>query len=183
VWAQGHVTFEIDDFAAAVAAEEKDEFIESKLCSIGGSQFCVQVYPSGDDVAAEDMVSIYTVNKSEHKVAFDLSMTVGDVEQWDSNVQVERKSKWGLKDFMERKEVGANLTVVVDITLLREQVITRGAIKIAECSVCLEELRPPLRIVQCLKGHKLCEPCSLKEEVVSCPLNCRAGFMGRDLGM
>ena len=79
--------------------------------------------------------------------------------------------------------MGANLTVVVDITLLREQVITRGAIKIAVCSICLEELRPPLRIVQYLKGHKLCEPCSLKEEVVSCPLNCRAGFMGRDLGM
>ena len=112
---------------------------------------------------------------------------------------------------MERRQVGADLTVVAEITLLREQVtkghadtigelkndmeeikteikeikqrMTGNPIKMPECIICLEELRPPLRIVQCLKGHKLCEPCSEKEGVVSCPLNCRAGFMGRDLGM
>jgi len=229
------ITFEMNNFAAAVAAKEKGQSVESRPCSIGGSKFRVRVYPSGANKAAEDMVSVYTMNDSDHKVAIDYSMTVGDVKQSLSNQQLEGKSSWGWHDFMERKEVGANLTVVADITLLREQVggadegvkevntdladtigelkndvkkmkiaqaenmeelkieikeikeikqqKTRGAIKIAECVICLEELRPPLRIVQCLKGHKLCEPCSLKKEVVSCPLNCRSGFMGRDLGM
>ena len=152
----------------------------------------------------------------------DSSMTVGDVKRSGSNVMAEGKRGWGFPNFMERRQVGADLTVVAEITLLREQVttgqadtieelknemkkikiaqaenmeelktevkeikqkLTRGPIKMPECVICLEELRPPLRIVQCLKGHKLCEPCSQREGVVSCPTNCRAGFMGRDLGM
>ena len=52
-----------------------------------------------------------------------------------------------------------------------------------ECPICFEELRPPMQIIQCLKGHKLCEPCSLKPEIANCQDGCKAGFMGRDLGM
>ena len=221
-WDKATITFEITDFAAAVAAKEKNQGIESKPCTIGGSQFGVKVYPSGDDSAAENKVSIYTMNYSDHKVAYDYSITVGDVKRSGSNVMAEGKRGWGFPDFMERRQVGADLTVVAEITLLREQVtkgqadtigelkndmekmkiaqaenmeelkteikeikqrMTGGSIKMAECVICLEELVPPLRIVQCLKGHKLCEPCSQREGVVSCPTNCRAGFMGRDLGM
>ena len=40
-----------------------------------------------------------------------------------------------------------------------------------------------MKIIQCLKGHKLCEPCSQKPEIANCPDGCKAGFMGRDLGM
>jgi len=226
-WDKATITFKIGNFAAAVAAHEKDQGIESKPCTIGGSQLGVRVYPSGDARAAENKVSIYAGNYSDHKVAFKHSIMVGDVKKSESNAQVKGKSGNGWKHFMERKKVGTNLIVVVDITLLREEVggddrvvdvnigelkndmekmkmaqtenieelkteikkikqyiaMTRGPVKILECVICLEELRPPLRIVQCLKGHKVCEPCSTKEEVVSCPLNCRAGFMGRDHGM
>ena len=34
----------------------------------------------------------------------------------------------------------------------------------------------------CLQGHKICEPCSEEEAVLSCP-SCKKGFMGRDFGM
>ena len=54
---------------------------------------------------------------------------------------------------------------------------------ISKSAPCFEELRPPRRIISCLKGHKVCEPCSQKEEVRGCPDNCKAGFMGRDHGM
>jgi len=236
-WDKATITFQITNFAAAVAATEKGKGFSSKACTIGGSKFGVSVYPSGAIEAAENKVSMYTENYSDHKVSCDYTMTVGDVKKSESNAQVKGKSGQGWQNFMERKDVGANLTVVVDITLLREEVggadrgvigrtflketvkevlesvnteqadnhadlksdleelktdmrkmkqemaLARGPIKIPECVICLEELRPPLRIVQCLKGHKLCEPCSLKKEVVSCPLNCRSGFMGRDLGM
>ena len=37
-------------------------------------------------------------------------------------------------------------------------------ISIPECLICMEEMSPPTRIVQCLKGHKICEPCSQREE-------------------
>merc|ERR1719187_2223741 len=64
-----------------------------------------------------------------------------------------------------------------------KQRVTGSPIKMPECVICLEELVPPLRIVQCLKGHKMCEPCSEKEGVVDCPTRCGAGILGRDLGM
>ena len=52
-------------------------------------------------------------------------------------------------------------------------------IRIPECPICLEDLRPPLRIAQCQQGHKVCEPCSQREEVKGCPEGCQGGFMGR----
>ena len=49
-----------------------------------------------------------------------------------------------------------------------------------ECPICFEELKPPMK---CLKGHKLCEPCSQKPGIISCPGACKSAFMGRDFGM
>merc|ERR1719397_873114 len=57
-------------------------------------------------------------------------------------------------------------------------------ISIPECLICMEEMSPPTRIVQCLKGHKICEPCSQREEGMFCPGHCKTGFTGfRDFGM
>ena len=89
------ITFEITNFAAAVAAKEKGQAIKSEPCTIGGSQFGVKVYPSGDDSAAENKVSIYTMNYSDHKVAYDYSITVGDVKGSVSYRMAEGKSGWG----------------------------------------------------------------------------------------
>ena len=61
------------------------------------------------------------------------------------------------------------------------KVKTPAADFIPECLVCLESLES-LKIVQCMQGHKICEPCSEKEEVVACP-TCKLAFLGRDLGM
>ena len=40
------------------------------------------------------------------------------------------------------------------------------------CPVCLELLRPPLRIFQCPEGHILCENCKENPAIVHCP-QCR----------
>ena len=61
------------------------------------------------------------------------------------------------------------------------KVKTPAADFIPECLVCLESLET-LKIVQCVQGHKICEPCSEKEEVVACP-TCKLAFLGRDMGM
>ena len=66
---------------------------------------------------------------------------------------------------------------------MKKLALARGPVKIPECVICLEELRPPLRIVQCIKGHKICEPCSKREEEVKACPTCRTGFLGRDYGM
>ena len=52
-----------------------------------------------------------------------------------------------------------------------------------ECPICMEEMTPPTKIVQCLKGYKICEPCSQREDVMFFTGHRKTGFMGRDLGM
>ena len=51
-----------------------------------------------------------------------------------------------------------------------------------ECPVCMEEMGPRTRIMQCGAGHLLCWGCSQKPEVTGCP-TCREPFTGRAHGM
>jgi len=65
---------------------------------------------------------------------------------------------------------------------------SRPAMNGPECPVCFHELRPPLKIVQCQAGHKICEPCSQSAWCASqadpvCPGGCGAKLIGRDHGM
>ena len=62
------------------------------------------------------------------------------------------------------------------------KVKTPAAEFIPECPICLHQMAPPTKIVHCVHGHKLCETCSKKDSVKSCP-TCKTGFMGRDFGM
>ena len=99
-----------------------------------------------------------------------------------------KKTATAIKGDLKRqlKESDAKMDIKMaklEATLKAEIARSREPIKIPECPVCFEELGPPLRIAQCLRGHKICEPCSEKEEVKGCPINCKAGFMGRDHGM
>lgn len=41
-----------------------------------------------------------------------------------------------------------------------------------ECSVCLDDMKPPLKIFQCRNGHVMCEVCKNRPEIISCP-SCR----------
>eukprot|EP00092_Neocalanus_flemingeri_P027979 GFUD01030376.1.p1 GENE.GFUD01030376.1~~GFUD01030376.1.p1 ORF type:complete len:248 (+),score=63.89 GFUD01030376.1:55-798(+) len=38
-----------------------------------------------------------------------------------------------------------------------------------ECPICFEEMKPPVRIVQCRSGHLLCQQCRDRPQVTSCP--------------
>ena len=95
----------------------------------------------------------------------------------------------------ELKEVITNCEVKLRADFLEEinnvqknlkaeivKVKTPAAEFIPECPICLHQMMPPTKIVHCVKGHKLCETCSKKEAVKSCP-TCKTAFMGRDFGM
>jgi hypothetical protein len=49
-----------------------------------------------------------------------------------------------------------------------------------ECPVCLEEMKPPVRIWQCLSGHAVCELCRKSPLVRDCP-TCRQKIVGRNI--
>ena len=99
------------------------------------------------------------------------------------------------EDFLkEVKSIERNLKVEVAKVLgevknvqksLKAEILkvkTPAAEFIPECPICLHQMAPPTKIVHCVHGHKLCETCSKKEAVKSCP-TCKTGFMGRDFGM
>jgi hypothetical protein len=46
-----------------------------------------------------------------------------------------------------------------------------------ECSVCLDDMKPPVKIFQCTNGHVMCESCKNHPEVVTCP-TCRIPLPG-----
>jgi len=51
-----------------------------------------------------------------------------------------------------------------------------------ECPICFEDMKPPMRIVQCKSGHLICLQCGDRPEVLSCP-TCKKEFTGRAIGM
>jgi len=49
-----------------------------------------------------------------------------------------------------------------------------------ECPVCIEEMRPPMKIWQCKEGHPICDVCRRRPQVSSCPV-CRQDIVGRNI--
>jgi len=49
-----------------------------------------------------------------------------------------------------------------------------------ECPICLEEMKPPMRIWQCLSGHPVCDTCMRSPRVTACP-TCRQKIVGRNV--
>ena len=50
------------------------------------------------------------------------------------------------------------------------------------CPVCFESLKPPVRILQCINGHLVCERCRAQPQVEVCP-TCRKYIVGRATAM
>ena len=102
----------------------------------------------------------------------DVKADVAVVKEMISNSEVKLRA-----DFVEEiNNVQRNLKAEI------AKVKTPAAEFIPECPICLHRMAPPTKIVHCIKGHKLCETCSGKETVKSCP-TCKTAFMGRDFGM
>jgi len=51
-----------------------------------------------------------------------------------------------------------------------------------ECPVCMENMLPPRRIMQCRNGHIICELCQPKLKEQKCP-TCMQGFVGRAVAL
>merc|ERR1712096_325355 len=51
-----------------------------------------------------------------------------------------------------------------------------------ECPYCMEEMRPPGRIFQCMIGHLICEKCLASPSIRDCP-TCNQKIIGRNRGL
>jgi len=77
----------------------------------------------------------------------------------------------------QMKESIRELKVILSTSEMEEDVMEQTRSEL-ECPVCLEEMRPPVRIWQCSDGHPVCELCRRKPEVSCCP-TCRKYIVGR----
>jgi len=109
-----------------------------------------------------------------------LEQQIRDLEK----VFLEKKSSLQEK-FTKQKEKSENTIskletakINLDMTKLLEP--GGGAISELECPVCLEEMRPPVRIWQCVSGHAVCEGCRKSPLVKDCP-TCRQKIVGRNI--
>jgi len=130
-WDKASVTFEITDFAAAAAANKMGKPIVSKPFTIGTSRFTIRVYPSGENADAENQISVFLTNSDDHKVAVSCDIMVGGKKNsFASDREITGENSRGWRKFMERKDVGPNLTLVADITLKKEELteVDRGVV-------------------------------------------------------
>ena len=88
-----------------------------------------------------------------------------------------------VKDEVREMKSAVNAEMMV---LKAEVAKSCPALSLPECPICLQDMAPPTRIIQCKVGHKLCESCYdalMKSGRRNCPGHCGTDFIGRDLGM
>ena len=71
-----------------------------------------------------------------------------------------------------------NLQQELDILLARVGTSSTPTIKVHECYVCLDEMRPPVQIFNCNSGHALCKECLDKMQPQRCG-QCPSTSFGR----
>ena len=129
------------------------------------------------------------VKSIENNVKAEVAKVNTAAEELKAEVAKVNMATEDLKDMITNREVRLRADFLEEINNVQRnlkaeivKVKTPAAEFIPECTICLHQMVPPTKIVHCVKGHKLCETCSKKEAVKSCP-TCKTAFMGRDFGM
>merc|ERR1711971_469472 len=101
-----------------------EERVTSKQTSIGRSNFCVFVYPSGENAAAAGHIGVYLQNCSKHPVVVDYTATVGNTTKTARDIQIKNGIGNGWKTFMKAADVGprANFVLSMDIKLKKGEI-------------------------------------------------------------
>ena len=160
------------------------DYIEQGLRKIeeeGSAMPISSVGGIGDMSGLKDLKQHYEMNIGE-KVDVVKREIVGKLDELKKDLEKVAEEKGEVVEKVDHDQVKKELKEVKqELESLKRKLPPPTSVP--ECPICMEEMTPPTKIVQCLKGHKICEPCSQREEVMFCPGHCKTGFMGRDLGM
>ena len=188
----------VQEFVHLWENSKEGEKLDSKEFKVGEAKLCVVVYPKGS-LKFPGPVRIGIWNKGDKDVVLEgVQITVENITGFRvglKTLKVKDVLTWGLalgpkkvKILMDGKlEVKIEVEVKGGWTILGDppttEPATQGQMVVLECPVCFEKMRRANgKIVQCQRGHKICEPCFQKPSIVSCP-TCKMGFIGRDFGM
>merc|ERR1712059_97425 len=121
------------------------------------------------------------VERMSQSKEFDVSYLLTAVEKKIDTFAGNMLKKVDLNDAKLSEEAKQLQT---QVETLQDCVLTQGSaadttrprsVKAPECPYCMEELRPPAPIFQCLSGHLICEGCKDNPTIRNCP-SCHRHF-------
>jgi len=83
---------------------------------------------------------------------------------------------------LKRKIETLEINVISKLDALEIPSKKKATIPCPECPICFNDMKPPIRIVQCTSGHLICRQCRDNPEVKCCP-TCKQQFTGTAIGM
>ena len=116
-------SFSINNFPNAKQSKKTGEGIVSKIFSIMASRFAIVVYPNGERDEDSGFVSVFLHNVSDHTVTVDYTLTVGSKVLSEKSIKIESKEGGGWYQFIKTSEVGQNMEVTTDVTLVKEEIL------------------------------------------------------------
>ena len=162
-----------------VEVELKEDFLKEVT---GVERNLKALVAKGNNIVLEELKANMKSDKAELKEDF-----AKEVKSMETNLKAEVVKN--LTELIRNREEKLKADILEEVKNVQNnlkaeilKVKTPAAEFIPECPICLHQMAPPTKIVHCVQGHKLCETCSKKEAVKSCP-TCKTGFMGRDFGM
>ena len=194
----------MNDFGLKIRSFKIGQAIASKPIKVGSSTFEIWTYPAGDPDSAKGNVSVFLYNSSEWRVQVNFSVKVkgtvrmGPWTKYFNNVRNEgpyKWSGWGEEKFASHDicRKGKNgilnsdesLELEVKIGLMKEEVIQEQKLtkkpSDLQCPICMNDVKPPMRLRQCINGHIICDSCFDKTQGANRHLchTCRSPMTGR----
>ncbi|XP_023345234.1 uncharacterized protein LOC111714374 isoform X2 [Eurytemora carolleeae] len=98
-------------------------------------------------------------------------------------VQAEEKAKKQKEDLQAKfsaTKKSLELNICLDKFDWNKFLRISNSVSEFECPVCMEEMKPPVKIWQCVDGHPICDICRRMPQVTQCPV-CRQDIIGRNI--
>ena len=107
-------------------------------------------------VEVENLKSEVTELKTEIKTL--ITKAEGERKETKSELAILKSE---VADF--KKEMQRSMSHLIEG--LAKPATEKSTIPCPECPICFEEMKPPMRIIQCKSGHLICRNCETKAEV------------------
>ena len=116
--------FTINNFPKAKSIMKTGDEIQSIDFSIGGSKFYIGIHPNGDEHKNNEFLSVYIHNKSDHKVTVDYTFSIGRLMSSSAeDIIIKPHDGYGWGQFVKKNALPLNITVKVEVTLVKEDII------------------------------------------------------------
>jgi len=132
-----------------------------------------------DNEAAEEKELNVLLEKEKEALKEEYDKKIIETEELFKKKIFDMKQTYSIERFKTQEKL-EQLTTCLESFSLDRYLRASQSVNELECPVCLEEMRPPTKIWQCMDGHPICDTCRRRPQVTSCPV-CRQELTGRNV--